>query len=156
MLYSNESLSTALRLYPSVSINVRFPNKNTVLPTGGGPDGKSPLFIKKGNSVAYSVYSMHRRKDLFGEDAEEYRPERWETIRAGWEYLPFNGGPRICVGQQFALTEAGYTIVRLVQEFKSVESRDPREWLEGLNLTLNSGNGVHVAMTPGEKTTHNT
>ena len=91
---------------------------------------------------------MHRRKDLFGEDAEEYRPERWETTRAGWEYLPFNGGPRICVGQQFALTEAGYTIVRLVQKFKSIESRDPREWLEGLNLTLNSGNGVHVAMTP--------
>ncbi|KAH9208984.1 cytochrome P450 [Leptodontidium sp. 2 PMI_412] len=156
MKYLKHVLNETLRLYPSVAINVRFPNKNTVLPTGGGPDGKSPLFIKKGNSVAYSVYSMHRRKDLFGEDAEEYRPERWETIRAGWEYLPFNGGPRICVGQQFALTEAGYTIVRLVQEFKSVESRDPREWLEGLNLTLNSGNGVHVAMTPGEKTTHNT
>ncbi|KAG4441899.1 hypothetical protein IFR05_002640 [Cadophora sp. M221] len=153
MKYLKYIMNETLRLYPAVSINVRFPNKNTVLPTGGGPDGKSPLFAKKGISVAYSIYSMHRRKDIYGEDAEEYRPERWETIRVGWEYLPFNGGPRICVGQQFALTEAGYTIVRLVQEFKRVESRDPREWLEGLNLTLNSGNGVHVAMTARAKPT---
>lgn len=89
---------------------------------------------------------MHRRKDLFGEDADEYKPERWESLRVGWEYLPFNGGPRICIGQQFALTEAGYTIVRLVQEFRKIESTDPRGWLEGLHLTLASGNGVHVGM----------
>jgi len=48
---------------------------------------------------------MHRRKDYFGEDAEDFRPERWlddpETgkkgLRPGWEFLPFNGGPRICL-----------------------------------------------------------
>jgi cytochrome P450 len=96
--------------------------------------------------VAWSVYSMHRRKDIYGEDADEYKPERWETLRLGWEYLPFNGGPRICIGQQFALTEVGYTIVRLVQEFKKIESVDPREWLEGYHLTLSSGNGVQVSM----------
>ena len=139
---------TALRLYPSVPSNYRIANKNTVLPTGGGPDGSSPVFIPKDSMVMYSVFAMHRRKDLYGEDAEEFRPERWESLRVGWEYLPFNGGPRICLGQQFALTEAGYTIVRMVQEFQKVESRDLRDWREGLHLTLSSGNGVHVALTP--------
>ena len=43
---------------------------------------------------------MHRREDLYGSDAAEFRPERWETIRPGWEYLPFNGGPRICLGRK--------------------------------------------------------
>ena len=44
---------------------------------------------------------MHRRRDYFGEDVEVFRPERWETLRPGWEYLPFNGGPRICLGREF-------------------------------------------------------
>lgn len=127
---------------------MRFANKNTTIPVGGGPDGKSPIFIPKGAIVAYSIYSMHRRKDLYGEDADDYRPERWEDLRAGWGYLPFNGGPRICVGQQFALTEAGYTIVRVVQEFESIESRDPREWRESLHLAMSSGHGCQVAMFP--------
>lgn len=136
----------ALRLYPSVPQNIRFANKDTTLPVGGGKDGKAPVFIAKGQIVAYGVYSMHRRKDLYGEDADEFRPERWDALRVGWGYLPFNGGPRICVGQQFALTEAGYTVVRLVQEFEKIESRDARPWLESLHLTLSSGNGVNVAL----------
>lgn len=49
---------------------------------------------------------MHRRKDLYGEDAEEFKPERWldedgkKGLRVGWEYLPFNGGARICIGRE--------------------------------------------------------
>lgn len=43
---------------------------------------------------------MHHREDFYGPDAHIYRPERWIDLRRGWEYLPFNGGPRICVGQQ--------------------------------------------------------
>lgn len=51
--------------------------------------------------VSYSTYTIHRRKDLYGEDADEFKPERWEKLRPGWEYLPFNGGPRICLGREF-------------------------------------------------------
>lgn len=96
---------------------------------------------------------MHRRTDVYGADAEEFRPERWapeEGLRPGWAYLPFNGGPRICVGQQFALTEASYTTVRLLQEFKRIETRDPEVWCEQLSLTMASGNGVKVSMIPRE------
>jgi hypothetical protein len=42
---------------------------------------------------------MHRRKDIWGPDADDFRPERWDGRRVGWEYLPFNGGPRICIGR---------------------------------------------------------
>jgi cytochrome P450 len=91
---------------------------------------------------------MHRREDIYGPDASEYRPERWETLRPGWEYLPFNGGPRICLGQQYALTEAGYITVRLVQEFATMETRDPGPWRESIKLTLASLNGTKVGLTP--------
>jgi hypothetical protein len=58
---------------------------------------------------------MQRRADIFGEDVEEFRPERWENwTPRPWQYVPFNGGPRICLGQQFALTEMGFLLCRYV------------------------------------------
>jgi cytochrome P450 len=89
---------------------------------------------------------MHRRTDIYGPDADIFRPERWEHLRPGWEYLPFNGGPRICLGQQYALTEASFVTVRLVQEFKRIESRDEGPWVEGMTVTVCSGNGTKVGM----------
>jgi cytochrome P450 len=138
----------ALRVHPVVPGNSRLANHDTVLPRGGGPDGSAPVFVPKGTLVGYSVYSMHRRTDFYGADSEDFRPERWETLRPSWEYLPFNGGPRICLGQQYALTEASYVTVRMLQEFKTMESRDPGPWEENLTLTLCSANGTKVGLTP--------
>jgi cytochrome P450 len=98
--------------------------------------------------VGYSPYTMHRRKDIYGPDADEFKPERWENLRPGWEYLPFNGGPRICLGQQYAKTEALYVSVRLIQSFVKMESRDPGPWEESMTLTLSSRNGTKVGLTP--------
>lgn len=91
---------------------------------------------------------MHRRKDLWGPDADEFVPERWDGLRPGWEYLPFNGGPRICIGQQLALTEAGYVTVRLLQCFRQMESLDTSDWQESLGLTCAPLQTVAVRMIP--------
>ncbi len=106
MGYLQNVLRETLRLYPSVPVNDRKANKTTFLPTGGGPDRTAPVLIPKGATVAYSVYAMHRRPDFYGMDAELFRPERWDEdmpmrsdkTAAAWGYLPFNGGPRICLG----------------------------------------------------------
>ena len=145
--YLQYCLNETLRLWTIVPGNARRSNKATTLPRGGGPDGKSPIFIPPQMDVNYSIHVTHRRKDLWGPDAEEFKPERFIGRRSGWEFLPFNGGPRICIGQQFALTEASYVVVRLLQRFDAIEA-GARE-LEGpvtSNLTLTSCPGKPVTL----------
>ncbi|KAE8167387.1 cytochrome P450 [Aspergillus tamarii] len=141
-------VNESLRLHPVVPNNQREAIRDTVLPLGGGKDGLSPAFVPKGTLVGYNIYAMHRRTDLYGPDATEFRPERWEDgkLQPRWGYLPFNGGPRICLGQRYALTEACYVLVRMVQEFRGLESHDPGPWEEGLALTLCSRNGTKVGL----------
>ncbi|PMD42852.1 cytochrome P450 [Hyaloscypha variabilis F] len=145
--YLRHCLNEALRLYPVVPLNTRQANKDTTLPRGGGKDGQGKIFVPKGMSVDYSVHVMHHRADIWGEDVEVFNPERWEGRKVGWEFLPFNGGPRICIGQQFALTEASYVTVRLLQTFDRMECLEtdlvPRH---KLSLTSSSRNGVKVRL----------
>lgn len=130
---------------------MRTANKDTYLPVGGGPDGLSPLHVPKNRQVTYSIHTMHRNPEIFGPDVDEFRPERWEKLRPGWSYIPFNAGPRICIGQQFALTEAGYTVVRIMQEFERIRSCDPMPLKGDLTLTLKSLNGTKVSMSPARR-----
>ena len=87
-------------------INSRWALKTTSLPFGGGDDGQHPVLIREGDAIGYCVYAMHRRKDLYGPDAHDFCPRRWETLslkELGMGYLPFNGGPRVCPGRKYFL-----------------------------------------------------
>ncbi|KAL6718937.1 hypothetical protein ACLMJK_003172 [Lecanora helva] len=152
--YLRACLNETQRLYPSAPENDRTAINDTTLPLGGGPDGKSPVFVKKGSTMHWSVFAMHRRKDLFGEDAEEFRPERWidgpngeKGLRTSWEYIPFNGGPRTCIGQQFALMEVSYLTVRLVRECAKIEALEKKQWEERATIVATVNGGVKVRVT---------
>jgi len=94
-------LYETMRLYPLIPINGRQAVRDTVLPTGGGPDRKQPIAVKKGEQINFSTYVMHRRPDIWGPDSDEFVPSRWESRKLGWEFLPFSGGPRVCLGRKF-------------------------------------------------------
>jgi cytochrome P450 len=143
-------INETLRLYPAVPVNFRVATRDTTLPRGGGPDGQSPLYVAKNTTVAYSVYCTHRLEEFYGKDALEFRPERWaELLKLGWAYVPFNGGPRICLGQQFALTEISYVVTRLLQMFPNLENRDdaPYPPKKAVHLTMCHQDGVFISLT---------
>ncbi|KAK1594659.1 cytochrome P450 [Colletotrichum navitas] len=148
MPYLRACLRESLRLHPPVPASTRIATTDTFLPRGGGPDGKSPVYVAKGSCAGWSIWALHRRKDIYGPDADQFRPERWENLRVTWEYLPFNGGPRICLGQQYALTEISYLTVRLLQKFSKLEGLDPGEWQEQLGLTACNRLGCRMILTP--------
>jgi cytochrome P450 len=100
--YLQYCINEALRLCPLVPFNVRLSVRDTTLPRGGGLDGTSPIFVPEETAVDYSVYAMHHDKDIWGDTGEDFHPERFEGRKASWEFLPFNGGPRICIGRKSA------------------------------------------------------
>ncbi|KAK6984008.1 cytochrome P450 [Favolaschia claudopus] len=125
MKYLRAVINETLRLYAPVAINFRSSTKPVLLPSMT-PGGK-PYYVPANTKVAYSVLVMHRRKDLWGPDALEWDPDRFIDERLHkyltpnpFIFLPFNAGPRICLGQQFAYHEASFFLVRLLQSFSDI------------------------------------
>jgi len=145
--YLTHVLNETLRLYPAVPFNVRYALQDTSLPSG---DPSVPdVSVVAGDAVFYSTMAMQRREDLYPPTSEKFAPphmfspERWDNWQPkAWTYVPFNGGPRICVGQNFALTEMAYVMVRLCQRYRRVEYKG--KWDEQYHK-------VEIVGTPGER-----
>lgn len=138
-----------MRLYPPIAVNSRIAERDTTLPCGGGSSGDKQVYVSKGTVLAYSLYAMHRRADLFGMDAEVFRPERWneempfmkDTTTLNWAYLPFHGGSRSCLGMDFALTEASYAITVILRE------RPNLTWMGERTITGNEKQAVSLVLS---------
>ncbi|KAI2628676.1 cytochrome P450 [Hypoxylon sp. NC1633] len=136
-----------LRLFPAAPLNGRVAIRDTILPVGGGPDGKGPVAVRKGARIQMGTYYLHRRKDLWGDDADEYRPERWNGRKKGWDFTPFSGGPQICIGQSYSMMRLEHTIARFIRRFDKMEpspgsNNAKRTWM----TVLTPGDGVKVRM----------
>lgn len=147
--YLRAVLHETLRLYPAVPANFRVATRDTTLPRGGGPDESLPVFVPRGTMCVYQVYSVHRSARYYGADCNQFRPGRWlepGATKLGWAFLPFNGGPRICLGQQYALTEALYVVVRLLQMFGLLKSYDDEyPPAKATHLTMSLFNGANIS-----------
>ncbi|MFE9426761.1 cytochrome P450 [Kitasatospora sp. NPDC006697] len=112
-----QTVTEALRLYPPAWMLTREAGAGAEL---GGHR------VPAGYTVAWSPYLLHHRADLFP-DPERFDPDRWQHTKPDrTSYLPFGSGPRKCIGEQFALTQAALSLATVLGRWRlSPDGRSP-------------------------------
>lgn len=141
--YVMRCLNESMRLYPHPPVLIRRALEDDMLP--GGYD------IPKGQDVMISVYNLHRNPAVW-EDPDVFRPERFDLDgpmpnenNTDFRYVPFSGGPRKCIGDQFALMEGQIVMTYLLKHFDfEIENEDSIGMTTG--ATIHTTNGLYMRM----------
>ncbi|KAF1317604.1 Cytochrome p450, partial [Globisporangium splendens] len=135
LTYMDAAIHECIRLNSTAPLTTRVPTRDTTLSDG--------TFIKKGTSVMTPHYAMGRMKFIWGDSAEEFKPERWIDGATGkfvpaspFKFFSFSAGPRICIGKNFALMEIKMLAAALFAKFEIMTERDPFEYEYHSTLTL--------------------
>lgn len=139
--YTERVVQESLRLYPPVyAIGREAVTECTI----GG------YRVLPGTTVLMSQWVMHRRPRYFA-DPEVFDPDRWQDERAKrvpkYAYFPFGGGPRVCIGNTFAMMEAVLALAMIVQKYRCTlvpgHPVKPRA-----QVTLRPAQGVKMVVVP--------
>ncbi|CAN0888289.1 Cytochrome P450 86B1 [Linum grandiflorum] len=142
MDYLQAALSEALRLYPSVPVDHKEVVEDDVFPDG--------TVLKKGTKVIYAIYAMGRMESIWGKDCNDFKPERWLGGKDGrfasesaYKFTAFNGGPRLCLGKDFAYYQMKFVAASIMYRYKvKVVEDHPVE--PKLALTMYMKHGLKV------------
>ena len=116
--------------------------------SGKAEDRIGGVRVRAGANVTISPYVTHRSAKLWP-DPERFDPERFTAeavaARHRYAYLPFGGGPRICIGMSFALAEAQVIIASVAQRYRL--RLDPAHAVVPIGyLTLRAKDGIRVVL----------
>lgn len=115
--YTKLVIEESMRLYPPAYFIDRVNSEEDVY---------EGMILPKGSTLLFSVYEIHRHPN-FWKNPEDFNPERFqdENIKFSKNYYPFGAGPRMCIGNNFAMYEMILAIIALVEQFEIVEKKDP-------------------------------
>ncbi len=125
--YTQQCIEEAMRLYPPVYVIDRMAMEEVEL---------SGYRFPKGSLLLMSVYELHRHRD-FWDDPESFRPERFTKERKkemGRFYYPFGAGPRMCIGNNFAMYEMIMTVAEVVRRYRITSARSTVEIVPLISL----------------------
>ncbi len=137
LTYLMQSIQEGMRLYPPAWVVDRL---------AIGDDKLGDYAVKAGDMLFLFIYGTHHNAKYW-EDPEAFRPERFDKSKSSerhrYAYFPFGGGPRLCIGNNFALMEMQLVIARLLQQFKFDLLADQQIELQPL-VTLHARNGIKM------------
>lgn len=113
--FTEHVIKEALRLYPPAFSFGRAPLEDITL-----EQGDRRYFFRKGASLIISAVAMHRLPEYYPEP-DAFRPDRWAADRPQppkYAYLPFGAGPRVCLGNLFAMMEAQVILATMAQHVR--------------------------------------
>ncbi len=138
--YANMIIEEAMRLYPPVYAIGRF---------GHAPDTVGDFDTTRNAVIILCPFITHRHPEFWDEpekfDPERFTPER-KKDRPRYAYLPFGGGPRQCIGNNFAMTEAILLLTTICQRFTMELVAGYQAELNPL-ITLRPKNGLPMKVT---------
>ncbi|WZY91349.1 hypothetical protein YC2023_063678 [Brassica napus] len=110
------------------------------------------LVIPKGTTIVVPIVKMHRDKAVWGNDSDKFNPLRFENgvSRAANHpnaFLAFSLGPRVCIGQNFALMEAKTVLTMILKRFR-LNISDEYKHAPADHLTLQPQFGLPVMLQP--------
>jgi cytochrome P450 len=145
--YTMAVLKETMRLYPPVYVMGRRSSRDVVV--RGGEGGRETL-VKKHTNVLINVLGIHRRPELYP-DPDRFDPDRFlgdrEKQLGKCGYMPFGDGPRVCIGNHFALMEGHIILATLLASRRlDLERAQERIGTEPL-ITLRPRGGVPVRVT---------
>ncbi|KAI1077749.1 cytochrome P450 [Whalleya microplaca] len=126
MPYLQAVIKEALRLHPATGLPLE-----RIVPSGGATI--SGRFFPENSIVGVNTWIEHRNTRIFGEDADEFRPERWlsgDTEKLAFmnrHWMPFGLGSRTCIGRHISHLEISKLIPRLIRDFEFEFSGDLAE-----------------------------
>ncbi|KAG0613124.1 hypothetical protein M758_6G078900 [Ceratodon purpureus] len=140
--YLHAAITETIRLYPAVPQNPKGILADDILPDG--------TVLKKGGLVSYVPYAQARMTDVWGADANEFRPERW--LKDGmfipespFKFNAFQAGPRICLGKDSAYLQMKMVAAVLCHFFKfQLVPGHPVKYRMTATLVMNQGVQVFV------------
>ncbi|KAH9483603.1 Cytochrome P450 monooxygenase 205 [Psilocybe cubensis] len=138
--YLDMVVRESLRVTPPVPSTMRIAEQDDVIPLSQPVKDRhgnilDRIRITKGQTVLIPILALNRAKSIWGEDAAEYRPERWQHIPEGAGTIPgvwgnmmtFLGGPRACIGYRFSLVEMKALLFTLIRAFEFELAVDPSD-----------------------------
>lgn len=149
--YLDLSMKESMRLYSPVPVLARETGHDIAI--GKDDENKKPgTWLPAKTAILISIWSMHHNRSLWGDDVEEFRPERFETDPIDCSYIPFSAGVRICVGQHLAMNEAKVVLGTLLRHYSiSLKTGQPEPITDKYIIPIRPKDGLHVVLTPRVK-----
>jgi cytochrome P450 len=145
--YLRAVIDETLRCIPPIASLARQTTEDEILPVSG-------TFVPKGTGMAIPMNALHRDPDVYGSDADDFRPDRWvedpdlKKRALPYNFMPFGSGKRACIGRDLAVHELLIGVAMIFRNFEVLWPEGEAEPFQMLGIVVRPRKPFHVYLRP--------